>query len=223
MAMMDYGVQFGTTKGLLTVKNIYKGIQSNKSRLFVLCECSCGNSHNMQLRNFFLAKESLSCGCNRRKGSDTNRRADSPEYRAWRDMKDRCYNPNKKDYVRYGERGIEVCQRWMESYDNFFVDMGKRPSKRHSLDRIDNDGNYEPSNCRWTTTSVQANNRRKRTSGYENVGAAKRAVKCLETGEIFDSMTSLSKHTNMSTNRLVRQFKKNDIAIINSYSFVELR
>lgn len=83
----------------------------------------------------------------------------TPEYRAWQGMKDRCSNKNKPNYHRYGGRGIKVCDIWRLSFTRFLYDMGKRPSPKHSLDRIDNDGNYEPGNCRWTTIEVQANNR----------------------------------------------------------------
>jgi hypothetical protein len=80
------------------------------------------------------------------------------EYRTWGDMISRCYNPNHPDYKNYGGRGILVCNRWMR-FENFFEDMGKRPTGLQ-LDRINNDGNYTPTNCRWATRSVQMNNRR---------------------------------------------------------------
>lgn len=81
------------------------------------------------------------------------------EYRAWLCMKDRCMNPNNSDYARYGGRGIKICTQWQYSYPTFLIDMGRAPSKKHSLDRINNEGNYEPGNCRWATQKQQVNNR----------------------------------------------------------------
>jgi hypothetical protein len=87
-------------------------------------------------------------------------------------MIDRCENPNNDSYHRYGGRGIKVCQRWKESYLNFIEDMGKAPTKNHSIDRIDPNGNYEPKNCRWSTQQIQAANQSKKkntTSKYKGV------------------------------------------------------
>jgi hypothetical protein len=81
-----------------------------------------------------------------------------PLYHTWRTMKRRCENPNDKDY---GGRGIKVCERWRNSYDAFVADMGPKPTPKHSIDRINNDGNYEPSNCRWATMKEQLANRRR--------------------------------------------------------------
>ena len=86
----------------------------------------------------------------------------TPEHSTWKDIRQRCNNENRKEYHRYGGRGIFVCARWMNSYEAFLEDMGRRPSKKHSIDRIDNDDNYKPSNCRWATKTEQSRNR----SGY---------------------------------------------------------
>lgn len=86
-------------------------------------------------------------------------RSSMPEYRIWTGMLARCSNPGSSAFYRYGARGISVCQRWRDDFENFYADMGPRPSPRHSIDRIDNDGNYEPGNCRWATPDVQAKNK----------------------------------------------------------------
>jgi hypothetical protein len=82
----------------------------------------------------------------------------TPEYSCWIAMRKRCYNISNASYMRYGGRGISICERW-QRFENFLVDMGLRPSTKHSLDRIDNNGNYEPGNCRWATNKQQQVNR----------------------------------------------------------------
>jgi hypothetical protein len=80
-------------------------------------------------------------------------------YRTWYNMISRCKNKNNSSYKNYGGRGIKVCDRWLQSFENFYKDMGYPPTIKHTIDRINNDGNYEPSNCRWATHKIQQNNK----------------------------------------------------------------
>jgi len=84
----------------------------------------------------------------------------TPEYRSWDNMKQRCFNPNHKRYLDWGGRGITVCDRWKNSFENFLADMETKPTPKHSIDRIDNDSDYCLENCRWATKAEQQNNQR---------------------------------------------------------------
>lgn len=101
-----------------------------------------------------------------------------PEYTMWASMLGRCYYPSSSSFHRYGGRGIAVCDRWRESFDNFIADMGPRPTAYHQIDRVNNDGNYEPTNCRWVTRAVQAQNK-PRTASFRRtlIGDVVRAVR----------------------------------------------
>lgn len=90
----------------------------------------------------------------------SGRRKRPEAYQIWIGMKHRCYNPSSPKYKDYGARGIRVCDRWRNSYQAFITDMGNRPTPQHSIDRINNDGDYEPQNCRWALPVDQSNNTR---------------------------------------------------------------
>jgi hypothetical protein len=130
----------------------------NKNRRW-LCRCDCGKEKIITTRDL---KHHKSCGCAKVKAwaLSVHGLSNSREYKIWTDIKTRCYNPKKHNYQNYGGRGIRMCDRWLNSFSNFIEDMGMRPSKSHSIDRINVDGNYEPSNCKWSTNTEQANNRR---------------------------------------------------------------
>ncbi|MET7347444.1 hypothetical protein [Streptomyces mirabilis] len=123
----------------------------------VKCLCDCGTEHTVHRSDW--GKKVKSCGCLRRESVTTHGMSDSPTYSTWESMIQRCTNPRCKDYADYGGRGITVCQRW-RTFENFLADMGVKPEGR-SIDRIDNDGSYEPGNCRWATLSEQNSNQRR--------------------------------------------------------------
>lgn len=123
------------------------------------CLCECGGTALVSITSLKRRKETNGgcSNCYRTKHGHGSSR--NPTYSKYQAMKQRCGNPNHKDYPNYGGRGIEICERWLNSFDNFLTDMGESP-KGHSIDRIDVNGNYEPSNCRWATKQTQARNTR---------------------------------------------------------------
>lgn len=127
-----------------------------------ICECDCGTKKHIHRASLITGK-STSCGCwQKEKIKQVNLKhgmSKTKEYEAYYAMRQRCYNPKNIDYYNYGERGIGVCERWRNSFSNFLEDMGKCP-KGYTLDRLDNDLDYSPDNCRWADRKTQGVNRR---------------------------------------------------------------
>jgi len=135
---------------------------------FFLYQCSCGKKKVM-MKGHVDSGKARSCGCSQRliasklgkakaTHGETIGRNVSAEYMAWCGMKSRCNNSHGKSFKYYGGRGITICKRW-RVFKNFLADMGRRPKQKYSLDRIDNNGNYEPRNCRWASLEEQSRNK----------------------------------------------------------------
>ncbi|HJY92490.1 MAG TPA: hypothetical protein VJ255_19550 [Candidatus Acidoferrum sp.] len=137
--------------GRLTVVR-FSHTQTKNKRF--LCRCDCG-VEIIVIGNNLTRGHSTSCGCFQREGKAQVRHGHAPKagitqtYLSWAKMKQRCLNPKQVQFKWYGGRGITVCERWL-IFDNFLADMGERPSRKHTINRINNDGNYEPSNCEWS-------------------------------------------------------------------------
>lgn len=163
--------------GFLTAKIYLKEISK------WLCFCECGETTLVTSKNL-RSGNTISCGCYKSnlvsKKNSTHGLSNTREYEIWCGVIKRCKNKKSSSYQRYGGAGIRVCNRWLK-FENFFADMGKPPTNKHTIDRIDSDGDYEPANCRWATRSEQ--NRNKSNCIYFDIYGVRMTV--AETARYF--------------------------------------
>lgn len=150
----------GKTYGLLTVLGaVGSRVEGRSRRAMWRCRCTCGVEITTR-GNRLRSGTATSCGkCSHIRHGHAVGHKQSRTYKTWSLMLNRCLNPRYRKYKDYGGRGITVCQSWQDSFENFLADMGERPAGC-TIDRKDNDGNYEPGNSRWATAAVQNKNRR---------------------------------------------------------------
>jgi hypothetical protein len=179
----------GQKFGRLTVLELARKSASGKTRW--LCECECGNTNIVQTGNLN-SGHTKSCGCllsdlvsTHGKSRDANFQK---EYHAWERMRFRCLNENDPQFKDYGGRGIKICSRW-DDFNLFLEDIGKAPTKGHSIDRIDNDGGYNPDNCGWSTRLEQSRN--SRTSRNWTI-----------KGKTFESLSHAAKELGVAQNTI---------------------
>ena len=122
--------------------------------------CDCGVEKLVSPSNLTRPSGTVSCGCHRRSLFTKHGMSTSAEYRSWDHMIQRCSNPKNQRFADYGGRGVLVCDRWLESFENFLSDMGFKPTPKHTLDRVDNNKGYSPENCRWADPKTQMNNKK---------------------------------------------------------------
>jgi hypothetical protein len=157
---VQHPIPIGTKLHRLTVIALAANTRFQQRQYLCRCDCGC----EVIVRGYSLGQgRTKSCGCLHREGlarrNHRHGKSETLTYNSWRGMIDRCENPNHVGYKDYGGRGIRICPEWRD-FERFAQDMGERPSRNHSIERIDVDRNYEPGNCRWATASEQNSNKR---------------------------------------------------------------
>lgn len=156
----------GNRYGKLVVQGLSHFDPKEANRAYFKCVCDCGNERivmGKSLRSNIIYA-CLECSAKRRADNHSShgdcRKGKTKEYFIWRGIKERCLNPRNKHYFRYGGRGITMCEKWKNSYADFLLDMGRKPSDKHSIERNDNEKGYSPENCKWATQKEQTRNTR---------------------------------------------------------------
>lgn len=174
-------------------------------RYYWLCKCDCGNTKSIEYGKL-QQNHTRSCGCLKPETNikvfTTHGLRKSAEYNSWSKMIDRCTNSkNISDYKDYGGRGISVCEKWL-TFSGFIEDMGMKPNKEYSIDRIDVNGNYNKENCKWSTPLEQANNKRNNVKvvdsitgkEYNSISEAARAIN-MQPATLWTKLNNINKNT----------------------------
>lgn len=193
MTLKIEGQRFGK---LVAIRHIPKK-EIGKLSLW-LFRCDCGNEY---ISKFYPIKSGKvhSCGCSRFASGFGHGLCHLPEYKIWKGMKARCYNPHNNSYRWYGKRGIAVCERWLHSFANFMEDMGPRPGPEWSIDRVDCTANYTKENCKWSTSTEQSRN-------------TSRTVYVTYNGK-RKSMPEWAEHLEIDYDTLRQRFRKKDVSV----------
>ena len=182
--------------GRLTALNP-NGHDVSPSRKHILwaCICDCGKTVDVRL-NALRSGGAKSCGCIKKEGNSNRKHGmtKTPEYMTWARIKARCTNPKSQDFIDYGGRGIKMCESWLNSFENFFKDMGKRPDGMSSIDRIDVNGDYCKENCRWANDHTQSRNKRNNRN--------------LEFNGLEMCITDWSRHLGINVSSLIQRLRE---------------
>lgn len=176
MSASSKNYKIGDKFGRLTILGEGRGARSSGRKIITLiCKCECGAIKGVE-KPRVLNGITVSCGCLQREvttkhGESAWKSRGTKEWRAWAGMIARCGDPNNKKYRNHGGRGIRVCEQWKADYKVFLKDVGRAPSPDHSIDRIDNNGNYEPGNVWWATRAYQQMNRRNSKNLHINISS----------------------------------------------------
>lgn len=196
----------GSRFGRLVVESLSR--KNAKGQSFWNCRCDCGNTKEVFGGNLN-SGNIKSCGCLRSEGNNSKHGhskngKQSREYICWVSMKGRCLNPSNNRFHQYGGRGITVCQRWVDSFENFLSDMGPKPSPRHSINRIDNSKGYSPENTVWSTEAEQQRNKRNSSTLSMN-GITKCIAQWAEDLMVPSSVLYARKRLGWSDERILSQ------------------
>lgn len=203
----------GLKFGFLEVISEAKKRPEHQGQLAWVCRCVCGNLHEATSREIRTG-HTKSCGCKKAElqaaanivHGYASRKWAIPEYRIWGEMIQRCCNEKSNRWSSYGGRGIKVCQRWKDSFEEFLKDMGRRPAKGLSLERRDNDGGYTPENCYWATKKEQQRNKRT-TVRIEINGVTRPLVEWSEISGVPESTIRARMNRGNYGESLVREVK----------------
>lgn len=188
-------------------QRVYIG-KDRQPKLKRKCICKCGKIVWVQVHSL-RTNATKSCGCIKKDFpmARTHGLSNTKEYRAYHLMKNRCYNPKLEHYAGYGGRGIKMCDRWLQSFENFYEDMGDAPTSKHTLDRKENDKDYSKENCQWATWTQQANNKRNnRIHTYNGVRYSQREFAQF-LGVKYNTMKATANKLNLTDEQIVERYK----------------